>query len=184
MFMNETTASQYAEDTLDPIALSTHIKTTNYHYYLCLMRRYSKQCHPLYLSQEGYEALRADDGQLMDSFRLHTDTLLHVLQLCEPGELSVWVGMDHMDWFPPVVSSPHPLTLDGRMVEGAQTKAINVCELTKAIKALHLALKPGGRAYWRSAALSPWYVRLFKENGFQTKCISVCIQTLAEFAFD
>jgi betaine lipid synthase len=96
MFLGETTASQYATDTFDPVALSTHLRTENHHYYLCLQRRYSKDCPPLYLTKDGYEALRRDDGKLMDCFRLHTDTILNALLMCEPGELSVFVAMDHM----------------------------------------------------------------------------------------
>lgn len=96
MFLNETTANQYAHDTFDPVALSTHLRTENYHYYLCLQRRFSKDCSPLYLTREGYAALRADDGKLMDSIRLHTDTILNALLMCEPGELTCFIAMDHM----------------------------------------------------------------------------------------
>ena len=61
-----------------------------------------------------------------------------------------------MDWFPEL----HP----SRKAE---------CQLTEAIRALHTALQPGGRAFWRSAAVHPWYARLFEENGFKVEPIAV-----------
>lgn len=47
------------------------------------------------------------------------------------------------------------------------------CELTIAIKSLHRALKSGGRAFWRSAGMSPWYSEIFRSEGFHVECISV-----------
>lgn len=94
MFQHETTAGQYAVDTLDPIASAMHIKDTNYHYYLTLQRKYSPTCCPLYLTREGYETLRSGNGKVVDSIRIHTDSIINVLRRLEPQSLTVFVAMD------------------------------------------------------------------------------------------
>lgn len=99
MLQNETNVRQYAEDTLQPITSSTHLKSQNYHYYLTLKQRYhSPENAPAYLSKKGYEILRQNDCALMDTFRIHTDSILNTLRKCDEDELTIWVGMDHMDW--------------------------------------------------------------------------------------
>jgi len=98
MFQAETTAAQYAIDTLDPVAETMHIKNSNYHYYLCLQRKYNKSCCPLYLTREGYEVIRTEKA--VQSIRIHTDAITNVLSRLEPQSLTVFVAMDHMDWFP------------------------------------------------------------------------------------
>ena len=45
------------------------------------------------------------------------------------------------------------------------------CELTATIRTLHMALKPGGRVFFRSAAQVPWYLALYRREGFQVECI-------------
>jgi betaine lipid synthase len=62
------------------------------------------------------------------------------------SSLTVAVIMDSMDWFSP---SDQPT---------AATQ----------IRALNRALMPGGRVLLRSAALKPWYLKLFEELGFKT----------------
>ena len=37
---------------------------------------YTKESCPLFLTPSGFETLRADNGRVMDSFRLHTDSIL------------------------------------------------------------------------------------------------------------
>jgi len=69
-----------------------------------------------------------------------------------------------MDWFPQSIGSPAP--------EKLQTFA-KPCELTAAIKAMRRVLKPGGRVFFRSAAMRPWYTQLFAENGFAVQKVSV-----------
>jgi betaine lipid synthase len=62
------------------------------------------------------------------------------------SSLSIAVIMDSMDWFSP---SDQP------------TAATQV-------RALNRALIPGGRVLLRSAALKPWYLKLFEELGFRS----------------
>lgn len=94
MFQHETTAGQYAIDTLDPVASTMHIRDTNYHYYLTLQRKYSPTCCPLYLTREGYDTLRSGNGKVVDSIRIHTDSIINVLRRLEPQSLTVFVAMD------------------------------------------------------------------------------------------
>ena len=54
-----------------------------------------------------------------------------------------------MDWFKPT--------------KPGQRQA---CELRQEIQTLRSALRKGGSAYFRSAAIEPWYVELFREEGF------------------
>jgi betaine lipid synthase len=56
--------------------------------------------------------------------------------------------MDSMDWFDP--------TTDAALVQ---------------VRALHKVMKDGGRVLFRSAALRPWYTRVFEENGFLCRCV-------------
>jgi betaine lipid synthase len=41
------------------------------------------------------------------------------------------------------------------------------------VHAVNRALKIGGRVLLRSAGLSPWYVKVFEENGFTGKRVAV-----------
>jgi betaine lipid synthase len=56
--------------------------------------------------------------------------------------------MDSMDWFDP-----------------AEKMAVSQ------VKALNRALQMGGRVLLRSASINPWYVQVFKAQGFSTRCV-------------
>ena len=71
-----------------------------------------------------------------------------VIARIAPGTLTIAIVMDSMDWF-------DRDTLD------AETQ----------VRALYKVLKRGGRVLLRSAGLEPWYVKTFRENGFQTTCV-------------
>lgn len=74
-----------------------------------------------------------------------------------------------MDWFDPSTGA-HP---DFAKANTISAKPQKPCELTAAILALRRALKVGGRAFWRSAGMDPWYVELFEKNGFKVERLSV-----------
>jgi hypothetical protein len=75
------------------------------------------------------------------------------------------------DWYKPCA---HPsVAKDERTLQGVQATETGSQELIKTIKAIHRALKPGGRVFWRSAALEPWYAALFAQEGFEVEAISV-----------
>jgi betaine lipid synthase len=169
MFRAETTPLDYLIDTLDPIAQQTHIRTANYHYYLCLLHRYSRAAPPLYLSRAGFDALKRDAGAITEAFRLHTDSISNVMDQLGEGSLTVWIGMDHMDWYP----DPSVLGPVKPAPASAAVSADPVCDLTLSVRALRRALGPGGRAFWRSAAMTPWYAKVFEREGFQVERLSV-----------
>ncbi|KAI9729691.1 MAG: hypothetical protein M1834_006640 [Cirrosporium novae-zelandiae] len=134
----------YVVNTLDPIVENTLLRDDNYFYLLCLQGKYSRRCHPEYLTPRThakFSKLNAFDG-----LRIHTDEINEVLTRITSGTLTIAVIMDSMDWFTP--SSP-----------AAQIQ----------ISALNRALKAGGRVLLRSAGLDPWYVKVFEECGFTTR---------------
>lgn len=53
----------------------------------------------------------------------------------------------------------------------AEKDKTDPCELTQTIRAMHNALAPGGRVFWRSSAMSPWYQELYRREGFKVECI-------------
>lgn len=127
MFLDETTTADYAIDTLDPVALNTHIASGAYHYQyvftsapsrsgfseltfffvataflsffrrVCLEQKYTRQSCPEYLTPEGFALLKANDGEVMNSFRLHTDSIINVMKQLGPDSLTVAVLMDLQD---------------------------------------------------------------------------------------
>jgi betaine lipid synthase len=48
----------------------------SYFYLLCLLGHYTRTSCPEYLKQDGVEKLRKDNGKALDTFRLHTDSIL------------------------------------------------------------------------------------------------------------
>ncbi|GAA5888436.1 hypothetical protein JCM6882_008619 [Rhodosporidiobolus microsporus] len=155
VFLKDTSVAQFATDTFDPVALNTHIATDNYFYQLCLEQRYTKDSCPECLTPDGFAALKKNNSAALDCFRLHTDSIQNVMTRLGPSSLTIAIIMDLQDWFPDTVNQP-------------STKP---CELTSTIKALHTALKPGGRVFWRSAGLTPWYIELYRREGFEVECV-------------
>ncbi|KAI1743307.1 hypothetical protein F4680DRAFT_456926 [Xylaria scruposa] len=137
---------QYMVDTLDPMVESTHIAADNPYYLVCLDGKFSRQCHPDYLSQKAHVRLSRPDA--LDNLRIHTDEIDEVLARIGPGTLTVAVVMDSMDWFDP----------------GSNAAASQITKLNR-------ALKMGGRVMLRSAGLQPWYLKEFARLGFVTKCM-------------
>lgn len=159
MFLDETTTRAYAEDTLDPVAATTHIASGAYHYQVCLQAKYTPNSCPLYLTRDGFELLKKDNGKVMNAFRLHTDSIINVFRQLGKDSLTVCVIMDLQDWFP------------NSLGYSAEKDKTDPCELTQTIRAMHNALAPGGRVFWRSSAMSPWYQELYRREGFKVECI-------------
>ncbi|KAI0676292.1 hypothetical protein C8Q78DRAFT_962176 [Trametes maxima] len=141
---------KYVVNTLDPVVENTLLRDSNYFYRVCLTGRYSKECHPSYLSEEAHKALSQPGA--FDGLRVHTDEFVEVLTRIRPESVTVAVIMDHMDWFDP---------------EGAHA--------TEEIRAINNAMKIGGRVLLRSAGLKPWYIANFSAQGF--KCERVGART-------
>lgn len=157
MFLNETTTENFAIDTLDPVAYNTHIASGAYHYQVCLEQKYTKESCPLYLTKDGFEMLKANDGQVMNAFRLHTESIINVMKQLGKDTLTVAVLMDLQDWFP------------NSILPKKEQSTSKVCELTSTIRTLHNSLKPNGRVFWRSSAINPWYAELYRREGFEVK---------------
>lgn len=141
----------YAVQTFDPVIKHTLLSQSNHYYLLTLLGRYTRKCHPEYLSPHAHSAL-SRLGTL-DRLRIHTDSICEVLDHMESGTLSIAVLMDSMDWF-----EPHG---DGHAAAVHQVVLV------------HRALRPGGRVLLRSAGFRPWYLDIFEQNGFRSRRVNV-----------
>ncbi|EKM51071.1 uncharacterized protein PHACADRAFT_165696 [Phanerochaete carnosa HHB-10118-sp] len=150
-------ALQYGAETFDPIAHKTHMRTGAYHYLLCLLGRYTHESCPLFLKREGFTALKENNCELLDSFRLHTDSIMNALQGLADGSITKMVVMDHMDWF----------DLNDPSSQGPG------CPVDAEISQMHRALSEGGAVYWRSAAREPWYIKNFVNKGFEVEALGI-----------
>lgn len=142
----------YALQTLDPVAMSTHLRRTNHYYLLCLLGHYTQECHPAYVSEQAYARLSRPGA--FESLRIHTDELREVLARLSPGALTIAVVMDSLDWYESTRRA-------GR--EGAAAQ----------IKLLRSVLADGGRVLLRSAGTRPWYIDVFEAHGFETRRVGV-----------
>ncbi|PGH07098.1 hypothetical protein AJ79_06376 [Helicocarpus griseus UAMH5409] len=135
---------EYVVNTLDPVVKDTLISDDNYFYHLCLQGRYSRRCHPDYLTPKSHMKLSSPNA--FDGLRIHTDEINEVIARITPGTLTIAVVMDSMDWFDP-------------------TKE----DASKQARTLNHSLKMGGRILLRSASIKPWYIKNFEENGFTAR---------------
>jgi betaine lipid synthase len=149
MYLKECTTVEYVTATFDPIVRRSLLKDDNYFYLLCMTGHYTPECRPDYLKPAVINDLKT--SQALSAFRLHTDTVEQVLGRLAPQTLSKAILMDHMDW----------MDWDG-------------VEVRKEIVALRRAMKEGGQIVFRSAAKSPWYVRIYEEEGF--KCTPIAVR--------
>ncbi|KAJ7594816.1 hypothetical protein C8J56DRAFT_927718 [Mycena floridula] len=136
---------EYICETFDPLAEKYLFKNDNYFYLLALLGHYSPASCPGYLTRQGFEALKANNGKALDAFRLHTDSIVNVLRNLSPGSLTRSLLMDHLDWFTP--DAPE--------------------KVQEEVNELHRALAQGGMIFWRSASKRPWYNDLFEVAGFK-----------------
>ncbi|KPM37398.1 hypothetical protein AK830_g9159 [Neonectria ditissima] len=134
----------YMVNTLDPVAEETHIAEDNPYYYVCLAGKFSRKCHPDYLSPKAHAKLSRRNA--LDGLRIHTDELEEVIARIMPGTLTVAVVMDSMDWFD----------------TGSRAAAAQITKLNR-------VLQMGGRVLLRSSALTPWYIKEFESHGFTPK---------------
>ncbi|EFW13768.1 hypothetical protein D8B26_003703 [Coccidioides posadasii str. Silveira] len=135
---------EYVVDTLDPVVNHTLISDDNYFYFLCLQGKYSRRCHPSYLTPKSH--LKLSTPGAFDGLRIHTDEINEVIARITPGTLTIAVIMDSMDWFDPEGTAA-----------ASQARAFNQ------------VLKMDGRILLRSASIEPWYIKIFEANGFSAR---------------
>lgn len=135
---------EYMVNTLDPVVENTLIGDDNSYYLVCLQGRYTRRCHPTYLTPKAH--IKLARSAAFDGLRIHTDEIREVLARLTPGTLTVAVVMDSMDWFDPGATAAR-----------------------EQIAALNRALRSGGRVLLRSAGLTPWYIKEFEAQGFVAK---------------
>ncbi|KAJ6499386.1 hypothetical protein C8R45DRAFT_114363 [Mycena sanguinolenta] len=150
MLLDEGNIYEFVRDTLDPLVSSHLLKTGNYFYLLALLGHYTPESCPEYLTRAGFEALKANNGQVLDAFRLHTDSIVNVLRGLSDGSLTRALIMDHLDWFTPSSS-----------------------DIDEEVAELHRVIAPGGFVFWRSAARKPWYNVNFERRGFKVTAVGV-----------
>lgn len=80
---------EYVVNTLDPVVESSLLGSDNYFYLLCLLRHYTPQSHPAYLSPASYKKLTQPGA--FAGVRIHTDEINEVLARLKPGSLTVAV---------------------------------------------------------------------------------------------
>ena len=148
MYLTECTTVEYVAATFDPIIRRSLLKDDNYFYLLCLTGKYTSGSSPDYLKPAVVNALKK--SKALESFRLHTDTVEQVLHRLTPKTLTKAVLMDHMDW----------MDWDG-------------VEVRKEVVALRKAMKTGAQVMFRSAAKTPWYVKIYEQEGFQCHPVAI-----------
>ncbi|KAN0060609.1 hypothetical protein ACQY0O_007267 [Thecaphora frezii] len=171
IFLNEgVSAEQFAIDTLDSIPSRSLIKNNNYHYQLCLQGKYTRESCPLYLKPEGFRTLKEqalENG--LDSYRLHTDSIVNVLRGMEDESLTRAITMDHMDWFDPVTpGTPAPTLKQAR-----RDSDRSVSDLDREVRELSRVIRKGGAVFYRSAAKRPWYNERFEKMGFKVSPVHI-----------
>ncbi|KAK7472614.1 hypothetical protein VKT23_000727 [Stygiomarasmius scandens] len=150
MLLNEGTMYEYVRDTLDPLLSTYLLKNDNYFYHMALLGHYSLSSCPTFLTRSGFEKLKANNGQELETFRLHTDSIFNVLRGLPKWSLTRAIIMDHLDWF-----SPGSKDVDNEVSEFARV------------------VSPGGMVFWRSAGRMPWYNEVFERRGFKVVPLGV-----------
>jgi len=117
---------------------------------LTLLGHYTPSSCPSYLTRAGFDALKANNAEAMDAFRLHTDSIVGVLRGLTNWSLTRAVIMDHLDWFTP-----------------------GAADVEEEVDELRRVLAPGGFVLWRSAARRPWYNEVFARKGFSVTPLAI-----------
>ncbi|KAF8521432.1 hypothetical protein BU17DRAFT_45793 [Hysterangium stoloniferum] len=150
MILEEGTFYDYVKNTLDPLVETYLFKKGAYFYLLTMLGHYTPETCPLYLTQSGFETLRKNDSAALDTFRLHTESIVNVLRGLSRWSLTRVLVMDHLDWFAP-----------------------GAAEVDEEITELHRVIAPSGLVFWRSASVKPWYNKVFEQAGFRVAPVAI-----------
>lgn len=165
--------------TLDPVPGLSVLKTGAYHYFLCLNGKYTRSSCPVYLTYDGFQALKAKAGLRTDKISLHTETILNVLRSLPAQSLTKVIVMDSLDWFDPISDdTPLPPAFEEpphvRKSKTPEEEYEDLkLELDYEILEMKRVLQVGGHAIWRSAGKYPWYRRRFELAGFKVEAVDV-----------
>lgn len=150
---------QYTQQSLVPVIKETDIENDNHYYHLVLNGRFSKENCPDYLREDHIQVLRDNVYTISN----HNDSFLNVLGSSIYDKV---ILMDHLDW------------TDHGYVQ-------TLCDTLR----YHMRFSVESKAILRSAAYVPWYIEIFRRNGFiatqvakrdQSKCMDR-VNTYASF---
>lgn len=171
---------EYVVNTLDPVVENSLLGKDNYFYLLCLLGRYSRSAHPAYLEPRHYRKLTAAGA--FSGVRIHTDEINEVLARLKPGTVTVAVRSLSLSFH-----SASPVLTDSQVVmDSMDWFDIDGVEARSQIRRLNASMTVGGRVLLRSAGLTPWYAKVFEEEGFSAKRVGTrnpghCIDRYARF---
>jgi S-adenosylmethionine-diacylglycerol 3-amino-3-carboxypropyl transferase len=124
----------------------------NYFWRVYLSGEYTPHCCPEYLTEAGYQQLRAG---AVDQVSTHTNSVLGFLEESQ-YPISRFILLDHMDWL-------------------SRDPALRI--LTKEWQAIVNKAAPGSRVLWRSAGLRGDFINGIKvQTGGQTKTLSQILE--------
>jgi betaine lipid synthase len=121
---------------LVPVLTQTDIEHDNHYYYLVLNGRFSKDNCPDYLQEGPFKGLQEN----VHKIRNYNDSFVNVLGSHIYDKV---ILMDHLDW------TDH---------DYVQT----LCDTLR----YHMRYSVESKALLRSAARVPWYIEVFRRNGF------------------
>ena len=127
---------RYTRESLVPVLTQTDIEHDNHYYYLVLNGRFSKDNCPDYLQEGPFKGLQEN----VHKIRNYNDSFVNVLGSHIYDKV---ILMDHLDW------TDH---------DYVQT----LCDTLR----YHMRYSVESKALLRSAARVPWYIEVFRRNGF------------------
>ena len=163
---------QYVCDTLEPVARDSLLAADNFYYLLTLNGRYTRRCHPNYVSAKAHAKLSRPGA--FDGLRIHTDEINDVVARIKPGTLTIAVVRPNpLLSFPPAPSArlarPTGLTARAQIMDSMDWFDPAGAAAATQIRALNRALALGGRVLLRSAGRRPWYLARFERLGFAVR---------------
>jgi S-adenosylmethionine-diacylglycerol 3-amino-3-carboxypropyl transferase len=126
------TIGHFIKEQMEVVFCKLPIKD-NYFYRVYLTGQYTKDCCPDYLTEEGFNKLKAGAA---DKISIHTTTITEFLESHKKKDITRYVLLDHMDW---MAASPKALSEEWEAM-------------------IDHAADTGARFLWRSASVEASYV--------------------------
>jgi len=106
--------TEYVGTTLNGAAEHSHMATSNYFYYNCLMGRFTPENCPSYLKRENFERLKSG---LVDRLTIMTCTYMEALRARKYSKV---ILMDHVDWLDEAQATELAECLAAQVVPGGR----------------------------------------------------------------